>query len=675
MQSHCLLRRTSFIPALVASLLGACGAEPGGTSSENDSATVLDPVTVESSACRVSYAVTETWNGGFRTDVQITNKRSTALGSWRVEWDFTRGETVVDAWNAQKSQAAAHATFVNVAYNATLGAGASTSFGFTGSGTPAAIPSNIKLNGTLCSGATPAPAPTTTTPPPAPSTAPTLSWQARYPARISFGTYRRMGELVGSDPVKANWSFVRSNVDGILLHTAYWAHPELFPDVPATAKKLAVVLADNPRIQVVMELGWPGSYEQFTVSSQLGVQKGQGAVKTLDTMRGYGIDVDVINIDWHMYLWKRLALAYPNETSTQVTERAGKFMADYVNTVLARYPNLKFRPTNSPVWFKWDAYPPLGSLDNFQRFAPLKDLNDQPVYVNGRTVNFEFNWHAILDSVYKNGPTALDGFASDTPYEYMTWGNNNPDALRYREKIRTYEGWLRSKGKRHVFIANSSNNGEATNTAAYDQNYLTRSLASMRLHQAEGGRPYEFLLESWYDGPFSITPDTQPNTMTNLVRQAIQYLKGVGQNLDLQVKATNVAAYQGAGAYQTQFGAPQQLTAALSANASATYDVLVRNAGSVACMPVLKSAEYGATGFTVKITLDGRDVTGALRSADGLVLTELVQPGATRKLQITLTRSGAASGTSRTVALYGAWNPQDPSKKIRDLVNVRASAR
>jgi mannan endo-1,4-beta-mannosidase len=56
-----------------------------------------------------------------------------AVSGWTVTWTYGNGQTVNNAWNATVTSSGSSITARNVSYNGSLGAGASTSFGFLGS--------------------------------------------------------------------------------------------------------------------------------------------------------------------------------------------------------------------------------------------------------------------------------------------------------------------------------------------------------------------------------------------------------------------------------------------------------------------------------------------------------------------------------------------------------------
>jgi endo-1,4-beta-xylanase len=81
--------------------------------------------------CTASYAIVNSWQGGFQAEVRVT-AGSAAISSWTVTWTFANGQSITQVWNATASGSPA-VTARNVSYNGSLGAGASTTFGFLGS--------------------------------------------------------------------------------------------------------------------------------------------------------------------------------------------------------------------------------------------------------------------------------------------------------------------------------------------------------------------------------------------------------------------------------------------------------------------------------------------------------------------------------------------------------------
>ncbi len=128
--------------------------------------------------CRVAYTITSQWQGGFGANVDITNLGD-AVNGWRLTWTFPNGQTVTQAWNATVTQSGGAVTATNMSYNASIGTGATTSFGFNGAWTGTnTVPSSFALNGTTCTGSTTttgSPTPTTGSPSPSATPSPTGS--------------------------------------------------------------------------------------------------------------------------------------------------------------------------------------------------------------------------------------------------------------------------------------------------------------------------------------------------------------------------------------------------------------------------------------------------------------------------------------------------------------------
>jgi hypothetical protein len=127
-------------------------------------------------ACRVTYSVTNQWQGGFGANVTIDNLGDPVDG-WQLAWPFTAGQAVTQLWNGTYTQSGSAVTVTNASWNGAIASGGSTSFGFNGSWTSTnPVPTSFTLNGTVCTGSvptTPTSAPTTSAPP----TGTTTAWQ------------------------------------------------------------------------------------------------------------------------------------------------------------------------------------------------------------------------------------------------------------------------------------------------------------------------------------------------------------------------------------------------------------------------------------------------------------------------------------------------------------------
>lgn len=104
-------------------------ASPSGSPSPSASASSSPG----NSGCTAAYQVTSQWGGGFQGTVTVTNSSAAASSAWTVSFTFANGQQVTQSWNTTLSQSGATVTAHNAAYNGSLAAGASTSFGFLAS--------------------------------------------------------------------------------------------------------------------------------------------------------------------------------------------------------------------------------------------------------------------------------------------------------------------------------------------------------------------------------------------------------------------------------------------------------------------------------------------------------------------------------------------------------------
>jgi len=89
-------------------------------------------------ACSASFKVTSAWSGNFQGEVTVT-AGSAAINGWTVNWTNPSGQSLSQLWGGALTQSGSSATVKPAAWNGSVAAGATTTFGFlsTTSGTPA----------------------------------------------------------------------------------------------------------------------------------------------------------------------------------------------------------------------------------------------------------------------------------------------------------------------------------------------------------------------------------------------------------------------------------------------------------------------------------------------------------------------------------------------------------
>jgi hypothetical protein len=110
--------------------------EPQGSSSPTSDVAAPDPSATGpgtgngngTETCRVRYEVLDQWAGGFRAGVTVTTGRP--LDGWQVAWTFRDGQHVDQMWDATVAQRGARVTAGAAAYDRSVPAGGTLSFGF-----------------------------------------------------------------------------------------------------------------------------------------------------------------------------------------------------------------------------------------------------------------------------------------------------------------------------------------------------------------------------------------------------------------------------------------------------------------------------------------------------------------------------------------------------------------
>jgi Cellulose binding domain len=95
--------------------------------------------------CALTSSVTTSWDGGYQLQFTVTNPGASAISGWTASFMFAdTSEAITSSWNATISQTGTQVTAVNAAYNGSIAAGSSTTFGMTVDG------SNSSLSGLSC---------------------------------------------------------------------------------------------------------------------------------------------------------------------------------------------------------------------------------------------------------------------------------------------------------------------------------------------------------------------------------------------------------------------------------------------------------------------------------------------------------------------------------------------
>ncbi|MBN1172967.1 MAG: cellulose binding domain-containing protein [Micromonosporaceae bacterium] len=121
----------------------SCAGNCNGPYTETTYTTSTEPVTPStdpstSGSCSAAWATTGSWPGGFMATVTVSAGDKDISG-WTVRWTLGADQALGDVWDAVKTVDGSNVTMTNTAWNRTIAAGGSRTFGLVGSGT-ASVP-------------------------------------------------------------------------------------------------------------------------------------------------------------------------------------------------------------------------------------------------------------------------------------------------------------------------------------------------------------------------------------------------------------------------------------------------------------------------------------------------------------------------------------------------------
>ncbi|WP_440074269.1 endo-1,4-beta-xylanase [Streptosporangium sp. OZ121] len=131
-------------PAYTAVLNALNAADPNPDPTPTPTPTVTPTPTPGPGACSATIATINSWPGGFQSTVTV-RAGSSPVNGWTVRWTWPGGQTISSLWSGRHTVSGSSVSVRNAAYNGSVAAGRSTTFGFTANGT-AVVPS-ITCNG------------------------------------------------------------------------------------------------------------------------------------------------------------------------------------------------------------------------------------------------------------------------------------------------------------------------------------------------------------------------------------------------------------------------------------------------------------------------------------------------------------------------------------------------
>ncbi|MBV1854230.1 cellulose binding domain-containing protein [Catellatospora tritici] len=90
-------------------------------------------------ACTATLSLSSQWQGGWQGQVTVT-AGAAAISAWTVKFTTPSGASITQLWNGVLTVSGSNVTVKNQTYNGSLTARASTTFGFTATGSPFNVP-------------------------------------------------------------------------------------------------------------------------------------------------------------------------------------------------------------------------------------------------------------------------------------------------------------------------------------------------------------------------------------------------------------------------------------------------------------------------------------------------------------------------------------------------------
>ncbi|WP_125778103.1 endo-1,4-beta-xylanase [Antribacter gilvus] len=90
------------------------------------------PPPTQPGACTAAYRLVNSWQGGFQAEVVVT--AGSARTGWTTSFTLPGGTSISQLWSGTLTSSGSTHTVRNVSWNGNLGAGQSTTYGFTGTG-------------------------------------------------------------------------------------------------------------------------------------------------------------------------------------------------------------------------------------------------------------------------------------------------------------------------------------------------------------------------------------------------------------------------------------------------------------------------------------------------------------------------------------------------------------
>lgn len=292
----------------------------------------------------------------------------------------------------------------------------------------------------------------------------------------------------------ADWAFVRRHVSGIKMYIG------LLKDTPDDQLAALAKMLKANRIPVAFECG--GTLGFARMDDRNGEDSARRELARFRRFIKAGGRIDYLDLDGPV---RRLLYARRKDGKrfTSAAKAADQLMI-YLARVERAIPKVQFfLLTNFPNWGYRDV------VSYHARGPKRQDWGDYDKIVR-----------TVLAKAKATG-RKFAGVTVDNPYEYAIGEHfsvklKDPKKVDWIQRIRDYEDFAKLRGLEFNFIANSEQGGKTSGVA-----FAERTLKMVDAYVKAGGKPTRYVIQSWYPHPVKVLPETEPDTMTGLVKAVI----------------------------------------------------------------------------------------------------------------------------------------------------------
>lgn len=508
------------------------------------------------------------------------------------------------------------------------------------------------------------------------------------PATVTWGGVSHNEQLLG---LRAQAPYVARYMDGFVLHPLYWdEHRTVFPRGPVSPESVKSAesgLADllqGGKNEVSLEYGLGVteniSFRLATPFTRDAYRRGHHLLDFLKHLDSAGINVNKVRLDWFptqaMAVYEKVFSASDTKSLLSMTTGAdqywGKFRnfsptlsnwREFVAIVHAARPNLLIGFDQPPCNFT-----PVISEPALRAAVPWKGFGygyTTNVLPSGPQASLNVDFADLLNSVAlqtRADGVNFSGFECDTPYRYFE-NNLGPTGPHLHELLLNIERSQHGLGFPTAKIIHEGLPYRVgMDQEVWDQTYHDHCMRFLEEYQAMGGRADQYVLESWYEGPFQLGPENKPGTYTNLIRDALRRIKGIDDE-----------------------GRPMKLRLSVDGASSRSPVVVIRKGdtihlritndegdivpGDARCTPLIRLK----TTATARVE-DAQhcDITSQILATDENCdgwFTGPLDAHQSKDFYLTLVQDLS----DQTLELKAYWNPQDPSLKPRSSMTLTSS--